>query len=118
MKNQPFHHRLRFSLDGLSAAWKREASFRTQALAALAVVLVLALLRPAALWWALLLMHCFLVLGAELFNTGLEHALDRLHAEVHPSIKIAKDCAAAGVLMATASSVVTFGIFLVSEFRR
>jgi diacylglycerol kinase (ATP) len=117
MKNQPFHKRLSFSLQGIRTAWQLEASFRFQCLAALGVLGLLSVLRPAAIWWALLLLNCGLVLAAELFNTALEHALDHLHPELHPAIKVSKDCAAGAVLVFSLSSVGTFLAFLWSMFR-
>jgi diacylglycerol kinase (ATP) len=112
MKNQPFLHRLSFSLQGICSAWKREASFRFQSLMAMAVLALLAVLRPPAIWWALLLMNCALVLAAELFNTALEAALDHLHPDLHPAIKVSKDCAAGAVLVFSLSSAGTFIAFL------
>ncbi len=38
-------------------------------------------------------------------NTALEHLADRLHPELHPSIRAAKDCAAAAVLIASIAAV-------------
>jgi undecaprenol kinase len=112
MKNQPFRKRLSFSLQGIRTAWMLEASFRFQCMAALGVLGLLSVLRPAAIWWALLLLNCGLVLAAELFNTALEHALDHLHPELHPAIKVSKDCAAGAVLVFSLSSVGTFLAFL------
>jgi len=112
MKNQPFHHRLSYSLQGIRTAWRQEASFRSQSVMALGVLGVLIILRPAAIWWALLLMNCGLVLGAELMNTALEQTLDHLHPEIHPAIKVAKDCAAGAVLVLSLSAVGTFLAFL------
>ena len=116
MKNQPFPKRLSYSLQGIGTAWRMEASFRFQSLMALAVVALLIALRPPAVWWALLLLNCGLVLAAELFNTALEHALDHLHPEIHPAIKVSKDCAAAAVLIFSLSAVGTFLAFLWSVF--
>ena len=112
MKNQPFHSRLSFSLQGLRTAWQLEASFRFQSLMALGVVALLIALRPPAIWCALLLMNCGLVLAAELFNTALEQALDLLHPGLHPAIKLSKDCAAGAVLVFSLSAVGTFLAFL------
>ncbi|MDR3684464.1 MAG: diacylglycerol kinase [Geothrix sp.] len=112
MKNQPFLQRLSYSLQGIRTAWRLEASFRFQSLMALAVVALLLALRPPAVWWALLLLNCGLVLAAELFNTSLEHALDHLHPELHPAIKVSKDCAAGAVLVFSLSAVGTFLAFL------
>jgi diacylglycerol kinase (ATP) len=114
MKNRSFLQRLGFSLGGVSAAWRLEASFRSQAVMAGGAVAFLLWLRPPAVWWALVLMNCSLVLGAELFNTALEHTLDRLHPELHPSIRIAKDCAAGAVLMFSCCALGTFIALLVA----
>lgn len=118
MKNQSFPNRLSYSLQGIRTAWRQEASFRFQSLMALGVVALLIGLRPAAIWWALLLMNCGLVLAAELFNTALEHALDHLHPEIHPAIKVSKDCAAGAVLVFSLSAVGTFLAFLWSMLVR
>jgi diacylglycerol kinase (ATP) len=118
MKNQPFPKRLSYSLQGIRAAWRQEASFRFQSLMALAVVVLLIAFRPPAIWWALLLLNCGLVLAAELINTALEHALDHLHPEIHPAIKVSKDCAAGAVLIFSLSAVGTFIAFLWSMFVR
>ncbi len=118
MKDQPFLKRLSFSLHGIRNAWKLEASFRFQSLMALGVLALLVGLRPPAIWWALLLTNCGLVLAAELFNTALEQALDHLHPEIHPAIKVSKDCAAGAVLVLSLSSVGTFLAFLWSLVSR
>ncbi len=99
MKNQGFGARLGFAWTGLRVAWRSERSLRTQVWIGLAVIPVMAVLRPALLWWALTGMMITLVLAAELINTALEHLVDHLHPERHPRIKIVKDCAAAAVLL-------------------
>jgi diacylglycerol kinase (ATP) len=99
VKNQPFSTRLRFALAGLMHALRTEQSLQTQALALLLVVIVLIVLRPAPLWWALVILSSAGVLAAELFNTAIEHLADHLQPEQHPEIRIVKDCAAAGVLL-------------------
>lgn len=116
MKNQPFHRRLSFALHGIASAWRNEASFRTQCAATLGVIAVLAWRRPALMWWAFLLIMCSMVLAAELFNSALEAALDRLHPERHDAIRIAKDCAAGAVLVLSLTAVGLFAAFLVDSF--
>jgi undecaprenol kinase len=101
VKNQSFVRRLGFALGGLAAALRAEASFRTQVVAAVAVVVALLWLRPAPLWWALVALAIALVLAAELANTAVEHLADRLHPERHPDIKRVKDCMAGAVLVAS-----------------
>jgi diacylglycerol kinase (ATP) len=115
MKNQFFFKRMGFALQGISAAFRMEASFRLQCLAALFVLIVLSWSKPALMWWALLLLNCGMVLAAELFNTALEHLIDHLHPALHPSIKIAKDCAAGAVLLLSMAAVGVFVAFLLEN---
>lgn len=104
-KNRPFRVRLGFALKGLAFALRAEHSLRFQASVFVAVLIALAVLRPGPLWWALVLLASSAVLSAELFNTALEHLVDHLHPDVHPQIRIVKDCAAAGVLLAALGAV-------------
>ena len=61
----------------------------------------LARLKPAPIWWALVVGAATAVLSAELFNTALERLADHLHPERHPEIRVLKDCAAGAVLIAS-----------------
>lgn len=101
LKNQSFIRRLGFAWNGIRFAYARERSVRTQCWCALAMLLLLCALRPAAIWWALCALASGLVLGLELLNTALEQALDRVHPEQHESVRMAKDCAAGAVLLAS-----------------
>lgn len=109
MKNQPFHRRLSYSLSGIRAAFRSEASFRTQACFAAAALLLLLITRPKPLWWALVALTSALVLAAELINTALEQVVDRLHPERHPLIGKAKDCAAGAVLLLSLAALAVAG---------
>jgi len=99
-KNQRFRARLGFALRGLAHALRSEASLKLQALAGAAALLVLLVLRPPAVWWALVFLASALVMAAELLNTAIEHLADLLHPQHSPGIRLVKDCAAAGVLVA------------------
>lgn len=115
MKNQPFRRRFFYALNGVQAAFRNEASFRFQCIAAVCAVAALAFFEAPAVWWALFLITIGGVLSAELFNTALEALIDRLHPEQHPLIKIAKDCAAGAVLVLSGFSVVIFILFLIEQ---
>jgi undecaprenol kinase len=116
MKNRPFLNRLRFARTGIRAAFGAEASFRAQVYMALAAGVVLGVLRPPLIWVALCLLSAGAVLALELVNTALESLADRLHPEIHESIRMAKDCAAGAVLVASCVALVigvlTMGIAL------
>lgn len=116
MKNHPFTARLGFAFAGLRAAWQHEQSFRTQSGFALAALLLLLLVRPTPIWWALIGVMVMLVLAAELINTALEHLADHLHPAQHPKIKLVKDCAAAAVLLLSLGSVWLVVMMLFTTF--
>lgn len=99
-KSQSFGKRLRFALAGLGHAFRREPSFRMQCLALVAACALLLATRPEALWWALVVLASAAVLAAELLNTAIEQLADALHPADSPAIRIVKDCAAGGVLVA------------------
>ena len=100
-KNQSFPRRLGFALSGLRHALRSEHSLKTQLVVFVGVVVALLVLRPGPLWWALVMLASAGVFAAELFNTAIEALADHLHPEVHPGIRVVKDCAAAAVLVAS-----------------
>jgi diacylglycerol kinase (ATP) len=100
-KNHSFAARVSYALQGLSHGLRAEASLRTQVIVFVAVLIALAVLRPGAVWWALVLLASAAVLAAELFNTAIEHLADELHPAESRGMRIVKDCAAAGVLVAS-----------------
>ena len=106
MKNRKFSERLDFALQGLRVAWRTEKSIRTQICIAGIAILVMSALHPPLFWWAIVGLTMAMVIAAELFNTALEHLVDHLHPEIHPRIKIVKDCAAAAVFVLSIGAVV------------
>lgn len=94
--------RFKHAINGLLYATASDFGFRSQVyLGAVIGFLVSAFYTPltaseflfVTLAWALILI-------TELQNSALEAALDRIHTELHDSIKHSKDMAAASVLIA------------------
>jgi undecaprenol kinase len=112
MKGQTLGRRLRFAVDGIYAAFRREHSFRLQVLAGTGVLVVLLLTRPSPVWWAMGALTVGFVLAAELFNTALEVLADHLHPERHPEIRAVKDIAAGAVLVSVGSALLVAVAFL------
>jgi diacylglycerol kinase (ATP) len=104
-KNRSFPARLGFALSGIVQGLRSERSLRTQFFAALAVLALLAWRRPEPVWWALCALATGGVLAAELINTALERLADHLHPGLHDEVRIAKDCAAGGVLLASLAAL-------------
>lgn len=97
-----FARSLRHAAQGLSYAWRSQRNFRIEVgLGSLALLL--------AVWLgtglAAVAIMVGLVLALELLNTALEAALDLLHPQQHPLAKVAKDCAAAAVLVASLAAL-------------
>jgi diacylglycerol kinase len=83
-------------------------------LAACAVV-VLVVLRPPLVWWAIVAITIALVLAIELVNSAFEALVDHLHPDLHPKVRIIKDMAAGSVLLSAAGAVVV-GLLLLANY--
>lgn len=68
-------------------------------------------LRLDALHWTIIVLTAALVFAAEFFNTAVEVIVDLVSPQQHPLAKIAKDVAAAAVLV-TACGAVVVGLLL------
>jgi undecaprenol kinase len=118
LKNQSFPLRLGFALKGLAHALRTERSVQLQALALVVVLLGLARLRPSPGWWAMVGLASAGVIAAELLNTAIEKLADHLHPELHPSIRLVKDCAAAAVLVAVLGALGVAGALALEILRQ
>lgn len=103
---------VRYSADGLSAAFRHEDAFRQESF--LAAVLI-----PAAFFMptdgtgkALLVGSVLLVLIIELINSAVEATVDRISLERHPLAKRAKDIGSATVLLALLNLAAVWGLVL------
>jgi len=76
------------------------------AVASLAVLAVAVWLQPSRIEWATLLLTIAVVWVAEFVNTAVEAVVDLLSPDIHPLAKIAKDIAAASVLIAALAALV------------
>lgn len=115
-KNQGFQNRLVYAFAGLREGLA-ENSFKTQLVFAVGAILALFILKPALIWWALVIVMCVAVLSAELFNTALEALCDHVSTDFQPAIKVAKDTAAAAVLVLSVGALIVAGLMLLSVFR-
>ncbi len=118
LKNQSFLARLKFAFAGIVAGLRAEHSLRFHLAALAGVIIVCITTRPEPVWWALLTLASAAVIAAELFNTALEHLADHLHPEVHPTIRIVKDCAAGAVLVASLGALGVAAAFVVHLLQR
>ena len=102
-----------WSLKGLSAGWRVEASFRLE-------VILCVILFPIGLWLghgiiekALLAGSLLPVLAAEMINSALECLVDKLWPELHETAGRAKDMGSAAVFLLMINVLVIWGVILV-----
>jgi diacylglycerol kinase (ATP) len=102
----------KWSMKGLHAGWRHEASFRLEV--CIAVVLV-----PLGLWLGhgplekiALVLPPVLVLSAELLNSAVEAVVDKVSPEFHELAGRAKDMGSAAVFLLLAMTALTWGLIL------
>lgn len=108
-----FRNTLRWSINGLSVAFRHEKSFRQ----ALCLVVILA---PIGIWLgetgackALLVSSLLLILVAELINSSIEMVVDRISREDHLLSGYAKDISSAAVFLTLINAALVWLLILV-----
>lgn len=91
---------LRYSMDGLRAAYTGEDAFRQEVLLAAALIPLALWLPVSGLGKALMIASVLLVLAVELINSAIEAVVDRVSLDRHTLSKRAKDLGSAAVLLA------------------
>lgn len=91
---------LRYSMDGLSAAYRHEDAFRQECWLALLLIPAAFFMPATAIGKALMIGSVLLVLIVELLNSAIEAVVDRVSLEHHLLAKRAKDIGSAAVLVA------------------
>lgn len=106
----------KYSIAGLSAAWKNEAAFRQELV--LCVVLV-----PLGLWLGrtiteqtILIATLFIVLITELLNSAVEAITDRVSEEHHQLSGRAKDLGSAAVFVSLLMVICVWGLVAYERF--
>lgn len=102
---------------GIMTCVRRERNFRVHISAALTVLIFSALYGVDKLSAAVLTLNVFFVLAAEAVNTSIEAAVDLISPKKSYLAKIAKDTAAAAVLLAAICAVIT-AFFVFSDTAR
>jgi diacylglycerol kinase len=106
MPRRNFAQSFRDAWAGLCYCVATQHNMQFHLLAAVAVLMVSYLLRLDRLEVALVLLAISLVLTAEMFNTSVEKNVDLFVTTYHPVARLAKDIAAAAVLVAAICAVV------------
>ncbi len=83
--------------------------------AAIIVVLLGLIYSISAFEWLVIIFLVSTILAAEAINTGIEEACDVLHPEHHPGARLAKHCAAGGVLILSIAAVIVGAIIFLPK---
>jgi len=101
----------KFAFAGIKEAFESEKNMKIHISIAIAVLICALVLKFSAVEFAILILTIGFVLALELINTSLEEIVNIVSPEIQPKAKIAKDLAAAGVLV-SAIVAVLIGVFL------
>ncbi len=96
----------RYASAGIGYAFRTQANLRIQLVIAIGVTMAGLWVRISATEWAIIVVTMMLVLSAELFNTAIEAAIDRIGPEAHLLSKVTKDAAAGAVLISAIGAVI------------
>ena len=95
-----------YAIDGLKYAFKYEQNILMHTLATILVIIAGFIFKISLSEWLVLALIIGLVIATELINTSIEATIDLVTKEIHPLAKIAKDTAAAAVLVFGLTAIV------------
>lgn len=107
-----FYH----AFEGIKYAFQTQVNMRFHVIVAVIVIMLGVVFKLSVIEWSFIALAITLVLSAELFNTAIESLTDLATQEIHPLAKVAKDCAAAAVLLMAIFAVVIAGLVFVPHF--
>ena len=106
MTNKNFLNAVLNAFSGIKHFFLNERNGKIQfAIAVVAIALSVGL-RISTNEWLVVLLFIGFVIGLEMLNTAIENLCNMMQKEYHPTIKIIKDVAAAGVLWVSLISIV------------
>ena len=119
MKTSNWFESFRHALNGMRSTARRERNFRIHILFAVLAVAACIVFRVEGIHFIMVGFSIFFVMAMELVNTAVEALVDMYcRGKQHPLAKLAKDAAAAAVLLAAVQAVIV-GIFVaISVIRR
>ncbi len=94
----------KYALEGIGYTIKTQRNMRLHLTVGVIVFIVSLYLQISRIELAILTMVVTMVIVAEMFNTAIESTIDLYSRQRHPLAKIAKDVAAAAVLISAISS--------------
>lgn len=106
----------KYAFQGIFYTLKTQRNFQFHSLVMLVVIAAGFFFQISKTEWFAVILCIALVLMAELINTAIESVTDLISPNIHPLAKIAKDCAAAAVLVVSLSSALIGVIIFLPYF--
>ncbi len=106
-----------YSWKGIRAAWRHEAAFRQEAVAALIAIVIACWLDVDAVSRVLLIGSVVMVIIVEILNSAIEAVVDRIGSEIHPLAGRAKDMGSAAVLLSILLAIFVWAMLLITHLR-
>ena len=106
MSFERFLKSIKYSIEGLSHAYKNEQSLWLHAICTLIAVVLGFVLKISFNQWAIVLTALVVVLAVELLNTAIEAAVDLVTDKIHPLAKVAKDCGSAAAFVSSIMAMI------------
>ena len=104
-----------YALDGLKYAFKYEQNLTVHLFATILVIIAGIFFKISVTEWLVLALIIGLVIATELINTSIEATIDLITDQINPLAKVAKDTAAAAVLIFGLTAIIIGVIIFVPK---
>jgi len=101
-----FLHSFSYAFDGLKYAFKYEQNLVVHIIITILVIIMGIMFHISVFEWALCILAIGLVIATELINTSIEATIDLISPEYNELAKVAKDTAAAAVLVFAIAAII------------
>jgi diacylglycerol kinase len=95
-----------YAIEGIVYSFKKGTHFKMHTAAAIIVAALGFIYSISAFEWLVTILIVSSVVAAETINTAIEETCDVLHPDHHPGARLAKHCAAGGVLILSIAAVI------------
>ena len=95
-----------YAVEGIVYSYQKGIHFKMHVAAFVLIIILGLIYKISTTEWLAIFLISTAVISSEAINTAIEEACDVLHPEHHPGAKLAKHCAAGGVLILSIGAVV------------
>ena len=95
-----------YAIEGIVYSFKKGTHFKIHVIVAVIAIILGIIYSISTFEWLTIILISSAVIAAETINTAIEETCDVLHPEHHPGARLAKHCAAGGVLILSIAAVI------------